>query len=427
MPRAETNAAVKPMDQGRPQGPIADQGRPQGPIADRGLPTTPTLPTGSIRAEPTAPQQVAAAGNNVAVGAAIGAGSRLPQSQADRAREMHRDVDALDARLDRLPPDPRESSARVPEPYPEPPPPVPFATARLAPPGEAAPSRQPGILDEPTAKRGPPAKSVATNADQSAPKAPASQAAAAPAVKPAAAQTVGDSGGLVAPGLGETRNHASGRAQRVTPTMLPDGKSTTTWGWVDGRGLQHNGGTTSYRPIDTMTVSVKGQTRTIRAYANVDAQGNPVAANGPFQCTALVSSYLADLGFKNAPRQLPNGRLVASYLGSGANAEYFLYSKLNGANVNPPRVGTIVSMETNESKLGHVAIVKGLTQNADGSLTAKLLEQNMHIAGQPGFAVNREVRFARDANGGWSAAHKIDPAGPNSYKVIDWVTPTTLP
>jgi hypothetical protein len=215
-----------------------------------------------------------------------------------------------------------------------------------------------------------------------------------------------------------------------------DGSQVTTWGLgdklVNGSHLTADAGKTEYKPFDSMTFTVNGSTKTLNAFANVGVGGKQ-NMDGPFQCTALVSSYMSDLGFKKAG--VPNGRDVASSIAQGENGKYFQYSKVNGLNVEAPRIGSIVSMETGHSgkkdnNVGHVAIIKDIKQNKDGSLTATMIEQNVAFEkpdGTTGWVTDRTIKFEKSATGEWSAQHTIKPGSSFQYDVRDWVTPVSAP
>ena len=161
-----------------------------------------------------------------------------------------------------------------------------------------------------------------------------------------------------------------------------------------------------------MTVVVNGQQKSLAAFANVDSDGQKDAVNGVFQCTALVAQYLTLLGFKNAPSELPNGKNVASFLAK-ADGQYFSSSSMAA-----PKVGSIISFGPigSADTAGHVAIVKGITMQNDGTIVVTLIEDNYTLQGQNTFAVNRTLTFVQGSNGTWSS--------PN---VVGWVTPTSLP
>ena len=228
--------------------------------------------------------------------------------------------------------------------------------------------------------------------------------------------------------LSGTPNQIGDGTSYEQPTRSADGKIVTTWGWdknkPEGQGLQPDAGSTAFEPIDTMKISIQGRpAKILRAYANVKNDGKKDVENGPFQCTALISQYLTVLGFKNAPGNIGNGRDVANGLGTGVNREFFDYS---ASGQHAPKVGSIVSMETNVEGVGHVAIVKGIQEQPDGSLKATLIEQNLSYVGAEGFAVKRVITFKKE-EGIWKATHKINPAKKEPYKIVDWVTPKSLP
>jgi filamentous hemagglutinin family protein len=239
---------------------------------------------------------------------------------------------------------------------------------------------------------------------------------------PATVQTVTNSNyvSLISPALLGTPN-AVGRPEEVLGNVA--GSKTVTWGWTPN-GFTATAGVTNFAPIDTMSIVVNGQTKTLAAYANVDSKGlkydNGVdnALNGPFQCTALISQYLSILGYKNAPAELPNGNKVASFL-ANVDGQYF-----NSSTSNAPAVGSIVSMNAPGDPAGHVAVVKGVTQENSNTIVVTLIEDNMTFQGQNTFAVNRQMTFIKGTDGTWSSSFQY---GGNSFSVTGWVTPTSLP
>jgi filamentous hemagglutinin family protein len=230
--------------------------------------------------------------------------------------------------------------------------------------------------------------------------------------------------GLVSPALSGTRNQVGDNFAMVSPVLT--GEAVTTWGFdASVGGVVENGGTTSYAPIDSMTLAISTSNgaiyRTISAYPNVDANGKKDAVNGPFQCTALVAQYLSALGFKTAPLNLPNGNQVATWLGTGPDAQYFQFSP-TGANA--PKVGSIVSFSAtgSDATYGHVAIIKGITQPDPNTIIATLIEDNMTVQNTSTYAKNREITF-HYSNGKWVEV----PTASAIVSVINWVTPITTP
>ena len=187
--------------------------------------------------------------------------------------------------------------------------------------------------------------------------------------------------------------------QQVTGNAL-SGTTTTTWGWTEGGGLQPNSGVTSFKPIDTTTISVGGKTVTLNAYANLNNPDGTKNGNGTFQCTALISAYLYELGFRGNAALRPgvNGIGVAQALGTGVDKDYFQYSTGQFA----PKVGAIVSFNDDQIP-GHVAIIKQIQPGSQpNTLVATLIEQNATIQGSNTFDVNRKITFTF-VNGTWTA------------------------
>jgi len=202
-------------------------------------------------------------------------------------------------------------------------------------------------------------------------------------------------------------------------THGPSGNAITTWGYDSSCNcLTPTAGQTNFAPIDTMKLLVGGQQMTLSAYANVEPDGQKDAGNGPFQCTALVSQYLSILGFKNAPSGLPNGKDVTTFL-AHVDGQYF-----NSSQSVPPQVGSIVSMLAPGDPAGHVAIVKGITQQDSNTIVVTLIEDNFTFKGQNTFAINRQMTFVKGSNGAWSSSYQY---GDKSYSVRGWVTPTSVP
>ncbi|EHK57047.1 hypothetical protein MAXJ12_11777 [Mesorhizobium alhagi CCNWXJ12-2] len=234
--------------------------------------------------------------------------------------------------------------------------------------------------------------------------------------------------GIVAP-LAGTPNQAGRSFSKLVPMKESDGTQNITWGYDTtrpvGTRIVPTAGKTHFEPIDEMKLVIGGEEKTLSAYANIRDDGTKDALDGPFQCTALIADYLSVMGFKNAPRAIPNGKNVASTLGTGKNAEYFQYSSTGAI---APTVGTIVSMDAGAGgvadNVGHVAIVKGVEPVGTDKIVVTLIEQNATVNGEAGFAVNRKITFTRDSNGKWSAEHKF---GSYSYNVLNWVTPVRLP
>lgn len=232
----------------------------------------------------------------------------------------------------------------------------------------------------------------------------------------------------IAPVLQGTSNQV-GVYQKVIPTL--DNISHVTWGYNSQTNRVENGfGQTNYAPIDTMDILVSTSSgtisKTIYAFGNIDSAGNKNALNGPFQCTALIATYLDALGFTTAPTQLPNGNNVAQSLGTGANAQFFEYSPTG---LFPPKVGSILSISnvsttgnTTSLPYGHVAIIKGISVISSTQIVATLIEQNMTLKNQNSFAVDRQVTFNL-VNGKWQG---FDTIGPQSYPVT-WATPIVSP
>jgi hypothetical protein len=233
-------------------------------------------------------------------------------------------------------------------------------------------------------------------------------------------------GMLISPALAGTQNQVGAGVQWVgTPATK---KTIMTWVYDSSRSPgAHLTSETVTVPseISTMSIDVNGVNKTIYAYADVDKDGTSDPFNGLFQCTSLVSQYLAALGFVIAPPSIGDGKGVAYWL-SSKDAEYFQYSD---SGLNPPAVGSIISMNAGTGgvpdKTGHVAIVKGETQPDANTIVVTLIEDNMTFDHGATYAVDRTMTFTKGKNGQW-VSHYTTPAG-NSYDVVDWVTPTKLP
>ena len=211
------------------------------------------------------------------------------------------------------------------------------------------------------------------------------------------------------------------------------------WGYDDTRvsGSRIVQNATSYfNPINSMSIVVNGRNRELAAYPNVDQFGN-YNKDGAFQCTALISQYLSLLGFDKAPTDMPDGKDVVNTL-----TRNFKGSFTSVDNKIPPMVGSIISMDAGSGgtadSIGHVAIVKGVTNINENKIVVNLIEQNIRMpdSKKPAppspcsaavcFAVDRTVEFKKAADGTWSATHTIAQGGP-SYNVLNWTTPVALP
>ena len=247
---------------------------------------------------------------------------------------------------------------------------------------------------------------------------------------------------FIAPALQGTPDQNNGAlGQKIGNSQ---GSAITTWGYDPSCNcVKANFGQTTFAPIDTMTIVVNGQTKTLSAYANVDPtngqkyenNGTDYALNGQFQCTALIAQYLSLLGIP-APGQLPPGNQVASFLAK-YDGQYF-----NSSPQTAPEVGTIISMNVwvnvngvlEPDTDGHVAIVKGITYTNSTTLVATLIEDNATIKGSDTFDVDRTITFTLQ-NGVWTAQPSYivgtstngSPVAPLETTVVDWVTPTSLP
>jgi filamentous hemagglutinin family protein len=213
-------------------------------------------------------------------------------------------------------------------------------------------------------------------------------------------------------------------------------KQPVTWGLSPSGTQFTDTWASNFAPIDTMSFIVNGTTEVLKAYANVDPStglkypnGNypgsySYAVDGPFQCTALVAQYLALLGLPASLSQLPPGMYVASKLGQ--YTQYFNNSR-GPQSVMAPQVGSIVSFsDLSAPTVGHVAIIKGITSEGSDTIVATLIEDNMTVAGDPGFAVNQTLTFKKNASGDWVAGPMVyNPTGRggDTFTVTDWVTP----
>jgi hypothetical protein len=200
------------------------------------------------------------------------------------------------------------------------------------------------------------------------------------------------------------------------------------WGYDESRpqgSRLTNNASSSFKPIDSATITVDGKVIELQAFPNVDEHGN-YDKDGAFQCTALVSQYLAQLGFTNAPKAIPNGKDVVTAITTGPNKEYFAQID----KTIPPSVGSIVSMDAGTGGvpdgIGHVAIVKSVANTSEDKMVVNLIEQNIRSYGTNEFAVNRTIEFSRSSDGVWSATHSLTKGGA-SYNVLNWTTPITLP
>jgi hypothetical protein len=224
----------------------------------------------------------------------------------------------------------------------------------------------------------------------------------------------------------QIENQYSSIQQSISKDKFPSNKSISTWGYSNATNkVSENQGTSLYKPIDSMTFFADGEEKQLFAYGNWNANGN-WDSNGAFQCTALVASYLENLGYSDRIG-LGNGQdVVRNLMASDLYKDGFI-----GMDSSiPPSTGSIISMKfglggvDDEDGPGHVGIVKGTKQIDDNTLVVTMIEQNIGYPYKSGKAsVNRTITFKKDASGNWSARHSLASSGTNTYSVTGWATP----
>lgn len=199
----------------------------------------------------------------------------------------------------------------------------------------------------------------------------------------------------------------------------------TSYFWPNTQGVRVRSEFETFAPVESMIIRVNDEEKVLHAYANVwrnDRTYNQLlpASVPDHQCTQLIQRYLVDI-LDLPTRALWHGWSVATNLGnSTVYKEKFEVFTDGSAQVHDlPQPGSIISMETSDPWVGHVAIVKWIRMTPDGNtMYASLIEQN--IGNNTHATTGRQVIFVRDENNHWSGTHMMHQHSHTLYAVTAW-------
>ena len=180
----------------------------------------------------------------------------------------------------------------------------------------------------------------------------------------------------------------------------------------------------------------------IESFYDVVAYSNGAKkTNRKYQCTELIHRFLTKvygipskigMGLGHGKNLAKNiAKRYQSTLGKSNHLGSYTIQLENFDNkksIYPPVVGSIVSMYFNSSKtgFGHVAIIRNITENEDGSLKATLFDQHGLIHKTDNMEIQPDVIFfKKDSTGNWNG-QVYSWLYKKKYEVISWTNPVVV-
>lgn len=177
----------------------------------------------------------------------------------------------------------------------------------------------------------------------------------------------------------------------------------------------------------------------IESYYGITAYSNGSRKKGrKYQCTELVHRFVNSVyGIPTRINMgLGHGKDLAknlayhyrSTVGTSDTLEGYsirLENFENARSFYPPVVGSVVSMRfsNNQKSYGHVAIIRAIEEQANGTLAATLFDQHGFIHKEAGIPIQADtVYFKKDEKGIWSG-QVLSWLYCVEYPVVSWTNP----